>query len=472
MSTWKSLRSRVLVPVLVLTMALPAMAPSALAQDGDSAPSLGQMLESLRTDSEAAESRDRERLSALVDDRDALRDAVEEAETERDEARQRRDELEATQESQQEALDDVNQQRRDEAGDLDGVFDVAQGQIGELRDALGDGWLTVGTRTTLPERLDDDAIIDTRTLDNLGRTFAELTAETGRGVRFEAPIADAQGDVEQREAVRLGDFLAFSDGKLLTRDVGEASDDVGLRVVSHTPEDASDALQAFQNGDGERVVFDPTQGNVLDALAQQPTLWERFQQGGAVAYVIVVLGIAGLLVALAQYIYLLMVSLRLRRQLRNPEDLRDDNPLGRVLGRFAALGQDHAPEALEARLDEALLAEKPRLERGQPVVKLMAAVAPLLGLLGTVTGMIGTFQAITVFGTGDPQLMAGGISQALVTTVMGLIVAVPLLFGHTALSSRSRELLGTLEGRASAMLAEHLEASHGHTRTQADVHAR
>ncbi len=472
MSTWKSLRSRVLAPMLMLTIALPGLVPAALAQEDDASPSLEQMLESLRTDSEAAEARDRERLSALVDDRTALRDAVEKAEAERDDARQRRDELEATQTRQRAALEDVNQRRHDEAGDLDGVFDVVQGQIGELRDALGDSWLTVGTQTTLPARLDDDAIIDTQTLENLGRTFAALTAETGRGVRFEAPIADAEGNVEQREAVRLGDFLAFSGGKLLTRDTGSQAGEAGLRVVPHTPEDASDALQAFQHGEGEKVVFDPTQGNVLDALAQQPSLWERFQQGGAVGYVIVVLGIAGLLVALAQYAYLLMVSLRLRRQLRTPDSLRGDNPLGRVLGRFAALGHDHAPEALEARLDEALLAEKPRLERGQPLVKLMAAVAPLLGLLGTVTGMIGTFQAITVFGTGDPQLMAGGISQALVTTVLGLIVAVPLLFVHTALSSRSRELLGTLEGRASAVLAEHLEASHGHTRTQADVHAR
>jgi biopolymer transport protein ExbB len=109
-------------------------------------------------------------------------------------------------------------------------------------------------------------------------------------------------------------------------------------------------------------------------------------------------------------------------------------------------------------LDEALLAELPRLERGQALVKLLAAVAPLLGLLGTVTGMIGTFQSITVFGTGDPQLMAGGISQALVTTVLGLITAVPLMLAHTALSSRSRWLSGLIEGRASAALAEHLEA--------------
>jgi len=472
MSIWKSLRSWVLAPALVLMMALPGVVPMASAQDGDSASSLSQMLKNLRADSAAAEARDRQRLSKLVNDREALRKAVEQAEAKLAQARQRRDELEATQKRQRKALTNVNQRRRSEMGDLGGVFDVAQRHIGELRDALGEGWLTVGTPTTLPERLDDNAVIDTQTLQNLGQTYAALTAETGRGVRFEAPIADASGNVEQREAIRLGDFLAFSDGRLLTRDTGNQAGEAGLRMVSHTPENAREALRAFQHGNGRHVVFDPTQGDVLSALAQQPSLWERFQQGGSVGYVIVVLGIAGLLVALAQYAYLLVISVRLRRQLRTPETLSSNNPLGRVLGRFAALGPDHAPEALEARLDEALLAEKPRLERGQPLVKLMAAVSPLLGLLGTVTGMISTFQSITVFGTGDPQLMAGGISQALVTTVLGLIVAVPLLFVHTALSSRSRELLGTLEGRASAVLAEHLEASHDDTGTQAHAHAR
>ncbi|MCI0510358.1 outer membrane transport energization protein ExbB [Chromohalobacter marismortui] len=472
MSSWKSLRSRVLVPVLVLIMALPGVVSVASAQEGDSVASMSQLLQRLRTDSAAAEARDRQRLSELLDDREALRKAVKEAETSLAAARQRRDQLEATQKRQRQALAEINQRRRSEVGDLGGVFKVVQRHIGELRDALGGGWLTVGTRTTLPERLDDNAVIDTQTLQNLGQTYAALTAETGRGVRFEAPIAAPSGNVEQREAIRLGDFLAFSNGRLLTHDTDSGANETGLRMVAHTPEHAREALRAFQQGEGRRVVFDPTQGDVLSALAQQPSLWERFQQGGSVGYVIVVLGIAGLLVALAQYAYLLVISWRIRRQLRTPETLSSHNPLGRVLGRFAALGHDHAPEALEARLDEALLAEKPRLERGQPLVKLMAAVAPLLGLLGTVTGMIGTFQSITVFGTGDPQLMAGGISQALVTTVLGLIVAVPLLFVHTALSSRSRELLGTLEGRASAVLAEHLEATHGDTGTQAHAHAR
>lgn len=469
MSAWKSL---LLSPVLVMTMTLPGIVSPASAQSDDSPASLGQLLENLRADSAAAKARDRQRLATLMDDKQALQKAVREAEARLDAARERRATLEATQAEQRKALDTLHARRRNEAGDLDGVFEVAQNAIGALRDDLGDGWLTVGTRTRLPTRLDDDAILDAQTLASLGETFAALTAETGRGVRFTAPIADAEGHVEQREAIRLGDFLAFSHGKLLTRDADAAAEDTALRVVAHTPQAAARTLRAFQQGDSNHVVFDPTRGNVLEALAQQPTLWERFQQGGAVGYVIVVLGVAGLLVALLQYLYLLLVSVRLRRQLRTPDTLRADNPLGRVLKRFAALGREHAPEALEARLDEALLAEKPRLERGQPLVKLIASVAPLLGLLGTVTGMIGTFQSITVFGTGDPQLMAGGISQALVTTVLGLITAVPLLFAHTALSSRSRELLGTLEGRASAMLAEHLEAPDDRTGTPAHVHAR
>ena len=165
----------------------------------------------------------------------------------------------------------------------------------------------------------------------------------------------------------------------------------------------------------------------------------------------------GLIIALIQLVRLSLTRRAVKRQEAYLSQLSDDNPLGRVLHRFEGMRHDHEPEALEARLDEALLAEQPRLERGQALVKLLAAIAPLLGLLGTVTGMIGTFQSITVFGTGDPKLMAGGISQALVTTVLGLVTAVPLLFAQTGLSSLSKGLMGRLEGRASARLADHLE---------------
>ncbi|MCE3025486.1 MotA/TolQ/ExbB proton channel family protein [Salinicola sp. DM10] len=429
---------------------------------------LQQVLARFQADSREAEARDDARLAALVDDRQKLDAAVADAERRLSAAQAKREELEQRQREQRQTLADLGQQRGGDAADIEAVSQVIKQQAGELRDALSDSWLTLGGAAQLPPRLDDRGLVDIDTLDRLRGDLAALIAESARGVSFEAPVAAANGDVKVRPVVRLGDSVAFSQGDLLARD---SDAKLPLDVFPRTPGDVRAALRDFQAGQGERFFFDPTDGEVLQAIAQQPSLWQRFQQGGYVGYVIVGLGAIGLLVALAQYLYLLRVSSRMQRQLRDPERLRDDNPLGRVLGRFGALGPSHAPEALEARLDEALLAEQPRLERGQPIVKLIAAVAPLLGLLGTVTGMIITFQSITVFGTGDPQLMAGGISQALVTTVLGLITAVPLLFVNTALSSRSRRLVGLLEGRASAVLAEHLEAAGQDQESHRGVHA-
>ncbi len=116
-------------------------------------------------------------------------------------------------------------------------------------------------------------------------------------------------------------------------------------------------------------------------------------------------------------------------------------------------------ETLELRLDEAILQETPRMERGIGMVKVIAAIAPMLGLLGTVTGMIGTFQAITQFGTGDPKIMAGGISMALVTTVQGLVAAIPLILAHSLLQSRFTELSNVLEQQVAGILAERAESN-------------
>lgn len=420
-------------------------------------------LESLRAEREAAEARDQARLAELLDDREALDEALESALAERDMARERRRDLEEREREQRERLEALNAQRREQGGGLDEVMSLVSRHSGELRDDLSGSWLTVG-EAQLPDRPDEQGVLERGHLEALADRLMALTVESGRGIRFTAPVASRAGEIESREVVRLGGFMAFSGSDLLRLE-GE-DDQRRLIVADRTPRSVASRLGDFQRGDSDVVAFDPTQGQVIAALAQQPSLLERFHQGGAVGYVVVALGVLGLLVALAQYTYLVRVSLTLRRQLANLDQLRADNPLGRVLKRFKALGSGHAPEALEARLDEALLAEQPRLERGQPLVKLLAAVAPLLGLLGTVTGMIVTFQSITVFGTGDPQLMAGGISQALVTTVLGLITAVPLLFAHTALASRSRHLVGVIEGQASAVLAEHLETQR-HTESHA-----
>lgn len=434
---------------------LMAMATGVSAQNTEQAaqPSEPEALTTLREARETAEARDRQRLAGLVEDSEALDEALTQAQAELSEQQQRREALEAKQQELKSALDELNAQRNAEGSDLDGVFSTVVGESGELRDELGHSWLTLGQESVLPARLDNDDILTAQQIESVSDSLMQLTAATARVERLEAPVAGGDGVIEQQTVIRVGDMLAFSQGKLLER-VGEEGQ---LAVIDHTPAEVSKTLTDFADGNGVVVPVDPADGRVLEALGQQPTLWERFQQGGAVGWVIVALGAVGLLIAVIQYFYLARVSITLRRQMANIDELRNDNPLGRVLQRFNALGEGHVPEALEARLDEAMLAEQPRIERGQALVKMVAAVAPLLGLLGTVTGMIVTFQSITVFGTGDPQLMAGGISQALVTTVLGLIIAVPLLFAHTALSSRSRSLIGTMEGRASAILADRLE---------------
>ena len=411
-------------------------------------------MSSLREARQAAEARDQQRLESFLDDQQALSVALEEARAAHQAAEEQREALQAQQEAQAEQASELTERQSEQGEALTELLANLARHSTEVRNALGENsWLTL-QEDALPPRLDNAEVLERTQLEEVVDSLAALTAQTGQAKRLTLPVADISGNIEPREVIRLGDFVAFTESTLLRQ--GEGSDQ--LAEIPRTPADIQEVLHAYHQGESREFIIDPTQGRVLQALSQRPSLWERFHQGGYVGYVIVALGVLGLLVALVQYAYLVLVSMRVRRQRQSLDHLQTHNPLGRVLLRFKEMDKHQTPEALEARLDEAVLAELPRIERGQPIVKLLAAIAPLLGLLGTVTGMIVTFQAITVFGTGDPQLMAGGISQALVTTVLGLITAVPLLFAQTLLTSRSRHLSQVIEGEASATLADHLEA--------------
>ncbi|MBZ5486737.1 MotA/TolQ/ExbB proton channel family protein [Halomonas aquamarina] len=429
-----------------LLLGMIAVNPSVFAQSDS--------VSSLREARQAAEARDQQRLESFLSDQQALNEALDEARAEHQAIEEQREALQAQQQAQSEQAGELAERQSEQGEALTQLLSNLARHSSEVRNALGeDSWLTLHD-DALPPRLENAEVLERSQLEDVVDSLAALTAQTARAERLTLPVADTSGSIEPREIIRLGDFAAFTDSALLRQDEGGGQ----LAEMPRTPAEIQNVLQAYHQGESREFVIDPTQGRVLQALAQRPSLWERFEQGGYVGYVIVALGVLGLLVALVQYGYLSVVSARVRRQRRSPDQLHTNNPLGRVLLRFKDMDKHQTPEALEARLDEAVLAELPRIERGQPIVKLLAAIAPLLGLLGTVTGMIVTFQAITVFGTGDPQLMAGGISQALVTTVLGLITAVPLLFAQTLLSSQSRHLSQVIEGEASATLADHLEA--------------
>ncbi|WP_240499573.1 MotA/TolQ/ExbB proton channel family protein [Cobetia marina] len=429
-----------------------------------------------------AEGRDQTRLETLLSDSDALKAAVAKAEAQRDSLREKRETLEAEAKQQQATLSGLDDERQAQQGDLGQVFTVARKHAREVREGVAGNWLLAGGQARLPDLGPRDEVPGRERLAALTADIGSIARESGRALRFKAPLAGADGSIKPREIVRVGEQMAFSGDLLLSplsddKAVDGASALESLGLAGKTPATMRDQLAAFNAGDTDRLDFDPTGGDVTRALSRAPGLTERLKQGGAVGYVIVGLGVLGLIIALIQLVRLTATRRAVKRQEADLTQLKDDNPLGRVLTRFEGMRHDHEPEALEARLDEALLAEQPKLERGQALVKLLAAIAPLLGLLGTVTGMIGTFQSITVFGTGDPKLMAGGISQALVTTVLGLITAVPLLFAQTGMSSLSKGLMGRLEGRASARLADHLErrapaaAATANARTRETEHA-
>jgi biopolymer transport protein ExbB len=211
------------------------------------------------------------------------------------------------------------------------------------------------------------------------------------------------------------------------------------------------------NSGTEALYVDPSRGALLSLVVQAPSFQERFEQGGLVGYIIIfgVLAI-GLLIVLERTVTLTLVGGKVSSQLKNMNTPNDDNPLGRIMKVYYA-NKNADKENLELKLDEAIMKEVPAIERGIAIVKVCAALGPLLGLLGTVTGMIETFQVITMFGGGDPKLMAGGISSALVTTVQGLVCAIPLIFLHTYVSGKSKGLIHVLEEQSTGLLAQHLE---------------
>ena len=203
------------------------------------------------------------------------------------------------------------------------------------------------------------------------------------------------------------------------------------------------------------IGIDPTRGQLLGLLVESPSLGERIAQGKEVGYVIIALGIIGVAIALWRLLALSAIGSKVNAQIKNPGQ-PGDNPLGRVF-KVHADNPNADVESLELKLGEAILRETPALNSMLPLLKIISVVAPLLGLLGTVTGMIVTFQAITLYGAGDPKLMAGGISQALVTTVLGLVVAIPTVFLHTLVSSRARRLTQILQEESAGILAERAE---------------
>ena len=286
--------------------------------------------------------------------------------------------------------------------------------------------------------------------------LTEMT-ESGKIAKFDAEVVKLDGGTETLRVTRFGNFHITTENEYLLRN--DTTDQ--LQPLGRDPQaKIHDSVAAYHNAStGEMVglFLDPTKGNSLLRLNQQrSTLMEYYHQGGTVGYLITVLLAIGLLIALERFLVLSVVGGKIRAQLKNLANPSTDNPLGRILTVYHQ-NMSADVENLELKLDEAILRETPKVDRGIGLIKLFAAVAPLMGLLGTVIGMILTFQTITLYGTGDPKLMAGDISLALVTTALGLIAALPLIFVHSLVASKAKTVLHVLDEQSAGIVAAHAE---------------
>ncbi|WMN62094.1 MotA/TolQ/ExbB proton channel family protein (plasmid) [Pseudoalteromonas xiamenensis] len=294
-------------------------------------------------------------------------------------------------------------------------------------------------------------------IEDIEKVWFELQremTEQGKVKRFTADVIVNGGEKQAKEVVRVGAFNLIADGKYLNYNsaTGTLSELTRQPVSRYTA--TAGELQNATSGLTD-FALDPTGGSILGLLVQAPTTEEQIHQGDTVGYVIIGVGLVALLIALERFFALMLMGMKINRQLKD-STARDDNPLGRVM-KVKDQYPNVAYDTLELKLSEAILREMPKITRNLTLIKIISVVAPLLGLLGTVTGMINTFQAITLFGTGDPKLMAGGISQALITTVLGLVVAIPTVFLYTILNTRSKNLLLILQEQSAGIIAERSE---------------
>ncbi|GAA5219327.1 MotA/TolQ/ExbB proton channel family protein [Corallincola platygyrae] len=345
----------------------------------------------------------------------------------------------------------------------------AKGTLGEMfgvvRQAAGD---TVGRISTsivsaqykgrgeLLSKLAEAKELPTLTeLEELWFALQTEMTESGKVVKFNSEVVELEGGSTEQAVTRVGTFNLLAEDKYLLF----GADTGTVQPLGRQPDGYVVGLVPAFNSHTEGfepLYIDPSQGLILGLQTAKATLTERYHQGGVVGYIITGVLALGFLIAIERFITLGFIGAKIRRQLKDTSTPSEGNPLGRILKVYQE-NKASDTENLELKLDEAVLRETPRIERGVAIIKILAAIAPLLGLLGTVTGMIKTFESITLFGTGDPKVMAGSISMALVTTAQGLIAALPLILVHSLVAARSKSIVQVLDEQSAGIVAAHAE---------------
>jgi len=334
-------------------------------------------------------------------------------------------------------------------GDLGELFGAVRQVSGELKADFSRSVVSVQYPQRLPfldELAQSKTLPDVKALEQLWFYMLQEMGETGKTRKFNADVFDTDGTQQQQQVIRVGAYALLANGLYLQHD---SETNALHQLQKQPPARYHQAAQDFSSGETSlaAITIDPTHGQLFNLLTLKPTLMQRINQGGMVGYIILALGAIGLLIAVFRFFYLNLVSKKIKYQIKHLDKPVDSNPMGRIALVYREY-QDKPLNEREIALQEAMIKEAPAVERYNGLIKLLAAVTPLLGLLGTVIGMIITFQTITLFGTSDPKLMAGGISTALV-----LSMAIPLLFAHTFIVAKSRRILDIIEHQSVGLIS-------------------
>ena len=417
---------------------------------------LDRLVESVKKTASTRSVEDRERLQKFISNKNRQQTLLRQMKAKLDAEEKRSIRLTKEYEDNDAKLADLEEQLTLKLGSFGELFGIVRQMAGESK-----GQFTLSlTNIEYPGRIEFlGDIAERKSLDlpsnvELERLWYEILNElnqSGKVKEYSTQILSESGEVVDADVLRIGVFNSVANGMYLNL-VAEQN------VLEYLPKQpdgsirrAAKRLQRSDNESYHEVFIDPTRGSLLTKLIDRAGFFERINQGGFVGYIIILLFTIGVVLGALRYKFLARESKILDKELKTG-DFSEKSVLGK-LNKIFNNYTGTSPEDLEAQLEDVLSRAVPVLEQNLSTIKLLAAVAPLLGLLGTVVGMIETFQAITLFGTGDPKLMAGGISQALVTTMLGLIAAVPLLFIHNILESRSRNITQVYEEQAIGFIA-------------------
>ncbi|MES0872771.1 MotA/TolQ/ExbB proton channel family protein [Sinimarinibacterium thermocellulolyticum] len=448
--------ARLTRPAAVLLLAaLPGLAQA-------QATTLDQLLEQTRTTRAREAQQNQARINAFQAERNRRAAMLSEAQAELSRENARANALSAQFDANEKKLTELQAALDAKLGNLGEMFGVVRQVAGDFASVAYNSMISAQypDREAFARKLSESKSL--ASIEDLERLWFEMQremTESGRVAKFTTKVIDVEGQERDTPVVRLGGFTASSEDGFLTYLPGERE----FAVLSRQPAsrfvkpnvDLLDETSGYH-----RATLDPTRGTLLAVLVQTPKLGEQIKFGGLVGYLILAIGAIGLIMAAVRFAALSAIAAKVNAQRKDTANANENNPLGRVLAVYYK-DPNVDLETLQLRLDEAVLKEIPALETWLPAIKMIAAVGPLMGLLGTVTGMILTFQQITLFGTGDPKIMADGISQALVTTVMGLVVAIPMVLIHAYLAGRSKNIVQILDEEAAGLIAEHAEKQHG-----------